>query len=315
MMPRILGGTLFGGPIGAGAAIVNAALSQETGKDIGEHVVALFNENPPSSALAAKPNETDMVTAAGSNKKISVAAEPLAALGAQSQMSKSALVKPTLAELEILQTELRGNQAAQISFLETPPNQKRGPIQIQAQAQAQTKAQVQTEVQTQLQTLIQDQEDKANVVARSAAPEKQILALENAVERFQHNRRTPQRAALNATPATPVAAIAPAPTNAATRAPLNEVLAFKTRASSAPAATESNETKESRTSKASPSQWISFQPTNPKISTNTAGTPPLGALAANGGWFSDVMVSAMTKYEQGKQLKLPVPASSVYQLN
>jgi hypothetical protein len=40
--PRVLGGALFGGPIGGAAAVVNAMIDGTTGKDIGEHVVALF---------------------------------------------------------------------------------------------------------------------------------------------------------------------------------------------------------------------------------------------------------------------------------
>ena len=43
-VPRIAGGALFGGPIGAGVAAANVVMSETTGKDLGEHVVAMFTD-------------------------------------------------------------------------------------------------------------------------------------------------------------------------------------------------------------------------------------------------------------------------------
>ena len=308
-MPRILGGALFGGPIGAGAAVVNAALHQETGKDIVEHVVALFNEDSPST-LVAKPAETDLVTAAGSNRTSGVESLALQIVEAQTinRAANLANVKPTLAELNILQTETRSKQSAQISFLDFPKNQK------SASALSLDKPLSQ---------------DKVISVARPAAPEEQILALEKAVEQFQQKRRTPQRATLN--PA-PVATIAPAKINTAAQILAHENGAIKSQASSVKDVTASAN-----------SPWMSFQPTNSKFSANTSaiprvntatnsgankaaamaaasaaitpGKPPLGAVANKGGWFSDVMVTALTKYEQSKQLKQPTPAQAINQLN
>lgn len=40
---RIVGGVLLGGPIGAVSAVINSAVESETGKDIGEHALALLN--------------------------------------------------------------------------------------------------------------------------------------------------------------------------------------------------------------------------------------------------------------------------------
>ncbi len=52
---RVLGGALFGGIIGFVAAIVNAFIADTTGKDIGEHVLALFDDSDegPQVATAA----------------------------------------------------------------------------------------------------------------------------------------------------------------------------------------------------------------------------------------------------------------------
>jgi len=65
LAPRVLGDTLFGGPIGAATGVANAALKYLSGKDAGEHVLALLplptrvegetvmlalNNAPPSSS-------------------------------------------------------------------------------------------------------------------------------------------------------------------------------------------------------------------------------------------------------------------------
>ena len=56
---RILGGALFGGPIGLAVAVVNTAVEQATGKDIGALALAVFDADepgagdPPATAIAA----------------------------------------------------------------------------------------------------------------------------------------------------------------------------------------------------------------------------------------------------------------------
>ena len=56
-LPRILGGALLGGPIGAGAALANVFVEEATGKDAGDHVMALFQDDQGS--------EEPMVATAG----------------------------------------------------------------------------------------------------------------------------------------------------------------------------------------------------------------------------------------------------------
>ncbi|MGQ0664792.1 MAG: hypothetical protein ACT4P2_14680, partial [Pseudomonadota bacterium] len=55
--PRVLGGLLFGGPIGLVSAVFNAIIEQETGKDVGEQVLALVRPepSPPPAQLAVAP--------------------------------------------------------------------------------------------------------------------------------------------------------------------------------------------------------------------------------------------------------------------
>lgn len=47
--PWVLGGALFGGVIGFGAALLNAVVEQVSGRDVGEHVMVALLENLPSA--------------------------------------------------------------------------------------------------------------------------------------------------------------------------------------------------------------------------------------------------------------------------
>ncbi len=48
---RILGGSLYGGPIGMVASLINTIVDHETGRDIGEHMVAMLggSDDTPAS--------------------------------------------------------------------------------------------------------------------------------------------------------------------------------------------------------------------------------------------------------------------------
>lgn len=281
MMPRVLGGTLFGGPIGAGVAIVNAAIHQESGKDLGGHVMAMFDDEKPST-LAAKTTKSEL-------DDIDWKTDRLAALPNAINISQTPapIAAPTQAELEILQSELKIKQAAQVSSLFNP-NLRPG---------------AQNTVT----------ENTASLTKPSAA-EEQILALEKAVERLQQNKQaqtdTQKNAALNTGPTVD---FKPAQTP---QTPVTNPrhLAMNEKASAQNSAQNSLQSPANETSTA-PSPWFSFNQPSQKISANSTGNPPLGALASKGGWFSDVMVSALTKYEQSKQLKQQQPAAAINQLN
>jgi hypothetical protein len=87
---RILGGFLFGGPLGFIAAIINAISEEITGKDIGETAVAaLFGDDDvPATAVAARPDAEAAAQAGdaapeiwvGASTKAAAAPEPPAAL-------------------------------------------------------------------------------------------------------------------------------------------------------------------------------------------------------------------------------------------
>lgn len=59
---RVAGGTLFGGPIGAAVATVNAVLDESTGKDVGEHVLALFDGNDGDGVEKTQIAEAETAT-------------------------------------------------------------------------------------------------------------------------------------------------------------------------------------------------------------------------------------------------------------
>jgi hypothetical protein len=66
--PRVAGGAVFGGPIGALAGLINVIFEEATGKDVGEHVMALFDDAPATdeeTKIAANTPEAALVTAAG----------------------------------------------------------------------------------------------------------------------------------------------------------------------------------------------------------------------------------------------------------
>ncbi len=57
---RIVGGALYGGPIGAGISVAEAVLEQATGDDLSGHVMSMLQGSAPSPAVAAvAPSATE----------------------------------------------------------------------------------------------------------------------------------------------------------------------------------------------------------------------------------------------------------------
>jgi hypothetical protein len=82
---RIAGGTLFGGPIGTIVSMANVAVEQNTGKDMGDHMMAWFTDedgefplDEEGVKLANTPDPANFVTAAGTAaEEIADAASPI----------------------------------------------------------------------------------------------------------------------------------------------------------------------------------------------------------------------------------------------
>ncbi len=54
---RILGGALFGGVLGLVSGLANALVERETGRDIGDNVLALLQDEPATDASTPAPTE------------------------------------------------------------------------------------------------------------------------------------------------------------------------------------------------------------------------------------------------------------------
>lgn len=52
IVSRLLGGALFGGPIGFLVAAVNAGIEAVTGSDVGEHMIAMFDSESSNVSVA-----------------------------------------------------------------------------------------------------------------------------------------------------------------------------------------------------------------------------------------------------------------------
>lgn len=71
-VPRVAGGALFGGLIGAVSSLVNVVIEELTGNDLGEHVLALFEGDggaaPEPDSPAVDVAQASFVTAVGNEQ-------------------------------------------------------------------------------------------------------------------------------------------------------------------------------------------------------------------------------------------------------
>src|SRR6266852_4977067 len=74
-VPRMIGDALYGGPIGFVTGLVNAVVKQESGKDVGEQVIAMLGGDQSSPAADPKT-----IAANGAQPAASPQATPAAAI-------------------------------------------------------------------------------------------------------------------------------------------------------------------------------------------------------------------------------------------
>jgi hypothetical protein len=92
-VPRIAGDAIYGGPLGLVSGLFNAALKQESGEDLGEHVVAMFtgSDGTATAVASASGDKPNAATAAvASNNAVAAADSGGAATPAQSTASTAA---------------------------------------------------------------------------------------------------------------------------------------------------------------------------------------------------------------------------------
>jgi len=74
--PRVAGGAVFGGPIGAVVGLLNVIVEEITGKDVGEHVMAMFDDAPAAGEQ----------TVAAANTPVAGSVPPMPAWATQALM-------------------------------------------------------------------------------------------------------------------------------------------------------------------------------------------------------------------------------------
>jgi hypothetical protein len=102
-MPRIIGDTLYGGPVGFVAGLVGASLKQESGKDVGETVIAMVTGDDsvgssPNANVAANGDPTAPASQASTTAAPAApAAAANVAMAAQSAVPATAVGVPVSA--------------------------------------------------------------------------------------------------------------------------------------------------------------------------------------------------------------------------
>ncbi len=104
--PRVLGGTLFGGAIGAVASLINVFVEESTGKDLGEHAVAFLTDDAAPSETAVARNEVPEArfeTAAGGagrgpREPLSSTTDAIVATAQANRMAVAAVAQPVRSE-------------------------------------------------------------------------------------------------------------------------------------------------------------------------------------------------------------------------
>ena len=89
--PRVLGGTLFGGPIGLIASVLSVIVEEGTGKDPGDHLLALLEDDGAGESVEGD-KEIEEIAAFGT------------AAGEWTE-ADGAVVEATLAEINVLRVE------------------------------------------------------------------------------------------------------------------------------------------------------------------------------------------------------------------
>lgn len=99
--PRLIGGALFGGPLGLAASVVNGIIDEETGKDIGSHALAAIGiddgtgrDSTIGLAQNGPPPETMAEAMPGTQAWVGTVNGPLAANAATASAPTTSAIAP-----------------------------------------------------------------------------------------------------------------------------------------------------------------------------------------------------------------------------
>ena len=111
--PRVAGGAVFGGPIGAVAGLLNVIVAEITGKDVGEHVKAMFDDAPAAGEQ----------TVAAANTAVAGSVPPMPAWATQALMPPPVEVRvlPPLGGARVAQARALLPRAQYADVLGLPP--------------------------------------------------------------------------------------------------------------------------------------------------------------------------------------------------
>ncbi len=121
---RVIGGGIFGGGIGLATSVVNSAIEMGTGKDIGDHVLAMFKDEAPEDGTAIASTTAPEPSVA----KAAVEATPSAAEVTTSPLIQAQTAAPMVPEL--VKTSSPSNTQG-LEWKQVPPNLQRGIEQLQ----------------------------------------------------------------------------------------------------------------------------------------------------------------------------------------
>ncbi len=291
---RVLGGTLFLGPVGTVASLANVIIDDATGKDVGEHVMAFFEDDEgnvpqifagqdrPVAISPAAPTTTPIATGRARVADAETGAiDPVTAWAMSNSLSAPA--SPSMSAPMSTPISLGGVQVAEADT---------GAIDsVTAWAMAETSYR-KTAAGKPANALpgATPTPDEVRPYREQAATPKPVLGW---------NRATPAiRPTAQVSTTTPVRGPAQGPARGfdaltALRADLKAGGSIKT----------ANAIRDIRQGSSSlAAATYEHQQAANTLRKPNAATPPPGAIAAEGGWFTGTMLSAIGRYQEGADL-------------
>jgi hypothetical protein len=253
---RVLGSTLFFGPVGTVASIGDVLIRDATGRDVGEHMIAFLDEKFGDKAIAAK-------------------AAPVVTADAGAM---TAVVAP-IESVDPVTAWAMGETAYRNAIAAKAQTSRAVPVDVVASAAAMTPA-----------AFVADNDEVRKWAAQTVTTAPAV----NVSDGKTWAALTTPIPAPNAQPATATAATVRRDRNAAIR----------------DATATIRHTKKSAALVAATSYGRLEQPDGPRM-TPADKPAPFGAVAADGGWFTEAMLSAHERYRIGAGQPGQAPAHTV----
>jgi hypothetical protein len=282
---RLVGGTLFGGPIGLIGAALNTVLEEATGHDAGGHLIALFKDDAPATTAVASADQPQPAIAAAGQ-----ATTPEKSASGQSADAGAArpMLLPDMGGFDAVETK--------------------APTVAQPASVAQTAsvAQAATITQAAATPPAKPRVDAADMIQTAppppaAAPVSPVTATEGKPMALLNGREDrlftlPSRTTALATRSPPALGIATSNNSTRSNTPITGARPNRTPVS--PAMVQQMAAGQAATEAPSGLSAIAGQP----------------AAAPSGDWFSGAMMQGLSRYERNSRLGKAAPAASVTEM-